>query len=188
MVIALPVLIAAAIAVRLTSPGPVLFRHIRVGAGGRPFWCYKLRTMSVGANDVGHNEFIAAMVRSEATPENGLFKQASNPRITPVGRVLRRWSIDELPQLWNVIRGDMSIVGPRPPVPEEAVMYTPHAWRRLCVKPGLTGLAQLRGRSGLRFDLIVASDLEYALHWTPWLELKILVRTPLAVLTGRGAA
>jgi lipopolysaccharide/colanic/teichoic acid biosynthesis glycosyltransferase len=187
LVLAIPVLITAAIAIKLDSPGPVIFRDVRVGLGRRTFWCYKLRTMRVAEDDEAHREYVAAMIRCHAVPENGLFKRASNPRVTPVGHVLRRFSIDELPQLWNVLKGEMSMVGPRPPVLAEAAIYTEREWRRLGMKPGLTGLAQLRGRSGLRFDLIVASDIEYACRWSPMLDLKILARTPLAVLSGRGA-
>ena len=188
LVLALPVLVVAAIAIKLDSRGPVLFPHVRFGAGGRRFRCYKLRTMHETEEDEEHQRYVAAMIRGEAPTENGLFKRASNPRITPVGRLLRRLSVDELPQLWNVLKGDMSVVGPRPPVPVEAALYGAREWQRLRMKPGLTGLAQLRGRSALRFDLIVSADLEYASRWTPLLDLVILARTPVAVLTGRGAA
>jgi lipopolysaccharide/colanic/teichoic acid biosynthesis glycosyltransferase len=187
LLLTIPLLVVAALAVKLESRGPALFCHPRLGFGGRPFKCYKLRTMRAGADDEAHRQHVAAMIRGQAKPENGLFKLASNPRITPLGRIIRKLSIDELPQLWNVLRGEMSVVGPRPPVLEEAAAYTSAEWRRLVMKPGLTGLAQLRGRSGLRFDLIVAADLEYAQTWTPLLELRILARTPYAVLSGRGA-
>lgn len=188
IVLTLPLLVVAIIAVTIESPGPAIYRHQRLGIRGRRFWCYKLRTMTVAEDSESHKDFVAAMVHSTATPENGLFKQASNPRITPLGRLLRRLSIDELPQAWNVLKGDMSVVGPRPPILAEAAAYSGHHWERLSVRPGLTGLAQIRGRSALRFDLIVAADIEYTRTWSPLLELKILTRTPLMVLSGRGVA
>ncbi len=188
LLLALPVLLVAAIAIKLDSPGPVIFAHDRVGMGRHRFRCYKLRTMGGSDDDEAHRSYVAAMIRCQATPENGLFKRASNPRITRVGRVLRRLSIDELPQLWNVVIGNMSVVGPRPPVLAEAEVYTEAEWQRLRMKPGITGLAQLRGRSALRFDQIVAADVEYAERWTPLLDLQILARTPFVVVSGRGAA
>lgn len=188
LLVSLPVLLLAAVAIKLDSPGPVLFRHDRVGMGKRLFRCCKLRTMVGAEDDEAHRAYAAAMIKCQAMPENGLYKRASNPRITRVGRLLRRLSIDELPQLWNVIAGDMSLVGPRPPVLTEAAVYSEADWQRLRVKPGITGLAQLRGRSALRFDQIVSADVEYADRWTPLLDLRILARTPFAVMSGRGAA
>ncbi|MDQ4144742.1 MAG: sugar transferase [Actinomycetota bacterium] len=188
LLVLLPVLLVAALAIKLDSPGPILFRQPRLGAGGRRFSCLKLRTMVMSDDDDNHRSYVRAMIRSAAPPVEGLFKLRTNPRITRVGRFLRRYSIDEAPQLWNVLRGDMSVVGPRPPVLLEAEAYGDVDWQRLRVKPGLTGLAQIRGRSGLRFDQIVAADVEYADSWSLWLELKILFFTPFAVVSGRGAA
>jgi lipopolysaccharide/colanic/teichoic acid biosynthesis glycosyltransferase len=188
LLLSLPLLILAALAVKLDSHGPVFFCHDRVGMGRHHFRCYKLRTMTGSDDDDAHRAYVAAMIRCQASPENGLYKRASNPRITRVGRVLRRLSVDELPQLWNVVKGDMSMVGPRPPVLTEAAEYGAEDWQRLRVKPGITGLAQLRGRSALRFDEIVAADIEYAERWTPLLDIAILARTPLVVVSGRGVA
>ena len=187
LLLTLPVLLMAVIAIRLDSPGPVLFSQTRLGAGGRKFRLYKLRTMSVGAEDPEVLLYAAAMIRCQALPQNGMFKLGSNRRITRVGRILRRFSIDELAQLWNVLKGDMSLVGPRPPIIEEAACYSDLAWQRLRLKPGITGLAQVNGRSSLRFDEIVTLDLQYGSSWSLLLELKILLRTPLAVFSARGA-
>jgi lipopolysaccharide/colanic/teichoic acid biosynthesis glycosyltransferase len=185
--VTLPLVVLSAIAIKLDSPGPAFYHHVRVGQEGRRFWCRKLRTMTGSDDDEANREFLAAIVRCQATPHHGIFKFTTGHRITRVGRILRRMSIDELPQLWNVLTGTMSIVGPRPPVLAEAEAYREHDWERLRMKPGLTGLAQVRGRSGLRFDQIVAADIEYARTWSPFLELKIIALTPMTVLSGRGA-
>ena len=187
LLITLPCLLAAIVAIRLDSPGPALFRQPRVGEGGRRFTLYKLRTMTVGEEDPAVLAYMTDMVRCRATPENGMFKLGSNRRITRVGRVLRRYSIDEVPQLLNVLLGDMSLVGPRPPILEEAACYNVFHWQRLAMRPGITGLAQVNGRSCLRFDDIVTLDLHYSRNWSASLELMILLRTPAAVLSGRGA-
>ena len=187
LLITLPCLLAAMVAIRLDSPGPALFRQPRVGEGGRRFILYKLRTMTVGEEDPAVLAYMADMVRCQATPENGMFKLGSNRRITGVGRALRRYSIDEVPQLLNVLKGDMSLIGPRPPIIEEAACYNAFHWQRLAVRPGITGLAQVNGRSHLRFDDIVTLDVRYSRCWSALLELKILLRTPAAVLSGRGA-
>ena len=187
LLITLPCLLAAMVAIRLDSPGPALFRQTRVGEGGRRFTLYKLRTMAVGEEDPAVLAYMADMVRCRANPENGMFKLGSNRRITRVGRALRRYSIDEVPQLLNVLKGDMSLIGPRPPILEEAACYNAFHWQRLAVRPGITGLAQVNGRSCLRFDDIVTLDLHYSRNWSALLELKILLRTPAAVLSGRGA-
>lgn len=180
LVLLSPVMLAAAVAVKLTSPGPVLYHQSRVGQHGRVFSFLKFRTMVCDADArltdlVGCNE-----------SDGLLFKIHDDPRVTAVGRVLRRYSIDELPQLWNVVRGDMSLVGPRPlPVsPEE---FTGDARRRLRVKPGITGLWQVSGRSELSWDDTVRIDMDYVDRWSLMLDLKILLRTPAAVLRARGA-
>jgi len=177
----LPVMLAAAVAVKLSSPGPVFFRQKRVGMGGRHFFFYKFRTMSIDAEDrkkdlLAHNE--------QTGP---VFKMTHDPRITPVGRFLRRTSIDELPQLWNVIRGDMSLVGPRPPLPEEVEMY--HRWqkRRLDRMGGITCIWQVSGRSEVRFDEWVRMDIRYSRRQSFWYDLALLARTIPAVLSGKGA-
>ncbi len=175
---AFPVFAVAALAVRLSSPGPVLFVQERVGLAGRRFKLYKLRTMRTGA--------AAAPGKLGKLGKLGE-KDPDDPRVTRVGRFLRRSSIDELPQLLNVLRGDMSLVGPRPPLPEEVARYDRWQRRRLSMRPGLTGLWQVSGRSELGFDECLRLDLKYIDNWSPWLDVKILVRTVPAVLSGRGA-
>ena len=177
----LPIQALAALAIKLTSPGPSFFRQVRCGLNGRHFTLVKFRTMESGAEER----------RSEIAHLNEMsgpvFKAARDPRRTLVGRLLRRLSIDELPQLWNVIVGDMSLVGPRPPLPEEVSRYEPWQRRRLSMKPGLTCLWQVSGRSELDFDRWMALDLKYIDTWSPLLDLKILLKTVPAVLSGRGA-
>jgi lipopolysaccharide/colanic/teichoic acid biosynthesis glycosyltransferase len=180
-VLAIPML-GIAVAVRATSTGPALVRQERVGRYGRTFIAYKFRSMRQDAE----------MLRDGL--ENGnnhdsptLFKMRRDPRVTRVGRLLRRTSLDELPQLINVARGDMSLVGPRPPLPREVMHYEPRHLQRLAVTPGLTGLWQVRGRSELPFEEMVSLDLEYIERWSLWLDLAILLRTPAAVVGGRGA-
>jgi len=182
LLLALPVIGIAAIAIRLSSPGAVLFKQKRMGLNGRVFTLFKFRTMFEDALER----------RGEVTHLNQMtgpvFKAKSDPRITAVGRVLRKFSLDELPQLWNVLKGDMSLVGPRPPIPEEVAAY--HRWhrRRLSMKPGLTCLWQVSGRNDVDFDRWMKLDLQYIDNWSPSLDLKILLRTIPAVLSGRGAS
>jgi lipopolysaccharide/colanic/teichoic acid biosynthesis glycosyltransferase len=188
LLLALPLLLIAMIATWLETPGSPLFLQERVGRDGRSFRIVKLRTMFTGNDDSAHQAYVAAMIRGTADRHDGMYKLVDDPRITRVGRVLRRLSIDELPQAWNVLRGDMSLVGPRPALPREVELYSATARRRLRVKPGITGLWQVSGRSTLTFDEMVALDIRYWESWTPLLELSILVRTPWVVLTGGGAA
>ena len=180
-VLTLPIQFAAALAIRLSSGRPVLFRQIRCGLNGRQFTLLKFRTMEPGAADrlteISHLNEMTGPV----------FKVRRDPRLTTVGKLLRRLSIDELPQLWNVIVGDMSLVGPRPPLPDEVSRYEPWQRRRLSMKPGLTCLWQVSGRSELDFDRWMALDLKYIDTWSPMLDLKILLKTVPAVLSGRGA-
>src|SRR5438067_5083383 len=180
--IALPVITLVALAIKLTSPGSVFFKQARLGLNGRKFTLYKFRTMIEDAHERrGEVEHLNEMT-------GPVFKAKSDPRVTPVGRILRRFSLDELPQLWNVLRGDMSLVGPRPPIPEEVAEY--HRWhrRRLSMKPGLTCLWQISGRNNVDFDRWMQMDLQYIDNWSPSLDLKILLRTIPAVLSGRGAS
>jgi exopolysaccharide biosynthesis polyprenyl glycosylphosphotransferase len=179
-VFALPVMLLIAVAVRLDSPGPVLFRQKRVGAQGREFFMVKFRTMCVDAEDK-----LAALQRDAGN--DVLFKMKDDPRVTRVGRILRRFSLDELPQLINVARGEMSLVGPRPPLLREVEGYEPDAVRRLRVKPGLTGLWQVSGRSNLSWDESLRLDLWYVDNWCLVLDLQILFRTARAVVRGSGA-
>ena len=187
LALTLPILLLAALAITLDSPGPVFFNQTRVGARGRLFRILKLRTMRTDTEDTSHREYVAALMRGEADRRAGLFKAVDDPRITRVGRFLRRTSIDELPQLFNVIRGEMSLVGPRPPTLFEAEQYGAETWPRLCGRPGLTGLWQVEGRALLDFHQMVDLDLTYWESWTPLLELRILMHTAPAVLSGRGA-
>ena len=180
-VVTLPVQLIAALAILLLSGAPVLFRQVRCGLNGRHFTLLKFRTMESGAEDrlaeISHLNEMTGPV----------FKAKRDPRLTAAGRLLRRLSIDELPQLWNVIVGDMSLVGPRPPLPDEVLRYEPWQRRRLSMKPGLTCLWQVSGRSELDFDRWMALDLKYIDTWSPLLDLKILLKTVPAVLSGRGA-
>lgn len=178
--VAVPVMIAIAIAIRLDSPGPVLFRQKRVGARGEEFEMVKFRTMCVDAE-----ELLAQLQRDMGN--DVLFKMKNDPRVTRVGRLLRRFSLDELPQLFNVLGGEMSLVGPRPPLLREVEGYEPDAVRRLRVKPGLTGLWQVSGRSDLTWDESLRLDLWYVDNWSLVLDLQILFRTAKAVVTGAGA-
>ena len=179
---AAPVLAAISLAVRLDSPGPALFRQTRVGARGEEFQMLKFRTMCVDA------ETRLGELRGATDAGNVvLFKMKSDPRVTRIGRILRRYSLDELPQLINVLRGEMSLVGPRPPLPSEVAGYAPDAVRRLRVKPGLTGLWQVSGRSDLSWDDSLRLDLWYVDNWSLVLDLQILARTARAVLRGQGA-
>ncbi len=190
-VVVLPVAVVlgtvSAAAVVAESRGGWLFAQRRLGAGGRPFRMLKLRTMLVGNDDRAHKVLMTALIRGEPTAPvaSGTYgtygKVVDDPRRTRVGAVLRRWSIDELPQLWNVLKGEMSLVGPRPPLPWEAELYDVRAAGRLLAKPGMTGLWQVSGRSRLRFDEMVELDLHYLERWSPWLDFKIMARTPAAV-------
>ena len=180
-----PVLAAAALAVRLTSRGPVLIRQVRVGMDGRPFTFLKFRSMYVNSDAAEHEEYVASLIRGEggaAQDDQSMFKITDDPRVTRVGRILRRYSIDELPQLWNVIRGDMSLVGPRPSLPFEVSLYEDWHRMRLEVRPGMTGLWQVKGRSKLDFQEMVRLDIQYAARWSPLLDLMIILRTIPAVL------
>jgi lipopolysaccharide/colanic/teichoic acid biosynthesis glycosyltransferase len=171
-----------ALLVRRDSAGPVLWRQRRIGRNGVPFTISKFRTMVDNAD-----EQRPMLIATSNGADPLLFKLPADPRVTPVGRVLRRWSLDELPQFWHVLRGEMSLVGPRPPLPEEVAGYEEWHRQRLLVTPGLTGLWQVNGRSTLSFDEMVRLDLYYAEHWSPWLDIKIVLRTVPAVLSGEGA-
>jgi exopolysaccharide biosynthesis polyprenyl glycosylphosphotransferase len=176
-----PVLLTVALAVRLSSPGPVFYRQERIGLGGRPFTLLKFRSMVVDA-DARRAEFTADNIS-----DGLLFKIRNDPRVTPVGRWLRRYSLDELPQLLNVLQGSMSLVGPRPPLPGEVAHYDSSVSRRLLVKPGLTGLWQISGRSDLPWEEAVRLDLRYVENWSLALDALILWKTGRAVLTSSGA-
>ncbi len=183
-----PVLAGAMLAIRLESRGPVLFRQERPGLDGRAFTLLKLRTMRVGNDDHAHRDYVASLIRGTGTSHDGIYKLTGDPRVTRVGRFLRRYSLDELPQLINVLRGEMSLVGPRPPVPAEVDHYDVTHWLRLRVKPGLTGAWQVAGRCELTYAEMVALDVDYWQRWTWRAEVRILLRTVPAVLSGKGAA
>jgi lipopolysaccharide/colanic/teichoic acid biosynthesis glycosyltransferase len=188
LVLLAPAMLVAAGLVRLSGPGPVLFKQMRVGLGGEPFAMLKLRTMYHDrTTDENDREAIARELRGEATPSavSSLFRPERDARITPVGAVLRKFSIDELPQLINVIRGQMSIVGPRPALPWEVEMFTPEQRRRHDCSPGITGLWQVSGRNRLSSLEMLILDRTYVEHQSLLLDLSIIVRTPAAVLFHR---
>jgi len=189
-----PVFFVIAAAIKLTSRGPVLFRQKRIGEHGTPFTFLKFRSMHINNDASEHKEYVRQLIAGQAEKKSangnglGVFKLTDDPRITPVGRILRRSSLDELPQLINVLRGEMSLVGPRPPVPYEVEAYaTWHLRRLLEAKPGITGLWQVHGRSRVEFNDMVRLDLRYARNCSPWLDMKILLQTPKAVIGGDGA-
>ena len=181
LVLSAPLLVVAAILVKLETHGPVLYRSRRVGRGGRPFSFFKLRSM---VNDADLHRHRLSHLNETDGP---VFKIARDPRVTRVGRFLRTTSIDEIPQLLNVLRGDMSLVGPRPPIAEEVAQYEPWQNRRLEVRPGLTCLWQISGRSRIGFQEWMRLDLEYIRQQSFWLDAKILIRTIPAVLSREGA-
>jgi len=192
LVICLPFCALIAIAIKATSKGPILFRQMRVGQHGKQFVFLKFRSMYVNNDHSVHREYVTKLINKDTasceTRTQGVYKIKGDKRITRVGQFLRKTSLDELPQFINVLCGDMSLVGPRPPIPYELAQYqTWHRRRLLEVKPGITGLWQVTGRSSVDFDSMVRLDLRYATSWTPWLDLKILLRTPLAVIRGSGA-
>ncbi len=187
-----PLLMLIAALVKLGSPGPVLFRQVRIGQMMKPFTMLKFRTMYLNADHKVHHEFVSGFIKASGQVhepgKTGIFKLTKDPRVTPVGRLLRKTSLDELPQLWNVLRGDMSLVGPRPPLPYELEQYEPwHRRRVLEAKPGITGLWQVAGRSRTTFDEMVRLDLRYARTRSLWTDIKILLATPAAVISGKGA-
>jgi lipopolysaccharide/colanic/teichoic acid biosynthesis glycosyltransferase len=191
LIICSPVFVTIAIAIKVSSKGPVFFRQQRVGRHGQCFTFLKFRSMFTNNDHSAHKEYVTKLIAGEAMRESsngkgdGVYKLANDKRITPLGRFLRRSSLDELPQFVNVLRGDMSLVGPRPAIPYEVATYqTWHRRRVLDVKPGITGLWQVNGRNRIKFDEMVRLDLQYAKSWSPWLDIKILMRTPLAVLRG----
>jgi exopolysaccharide biosynthesis polyprenyl glycosylphosphotransferase len=189
-----PVFCLIALAIRLTSKGPILFRQQRVGQFGTPFEFLKFRSMYESNSAEIHKTYVRNFISGKTgttdsdASEKTVFKIKNDPRVTPVGKFLRRTSLDELPQFWNVLKGEMSLVGPRPPVPYEIEAY--YIWHRrrvLEAKPGITGLWQVHGRSRTTFDQMVRLDLQYAKKWSPLLDIKILLQTPGAVLSGDGA-
>jgi lipopolysaccharide/colanic/teichoic acid biosynthesis glycosyltransferase len=189
-----PVFLTIAVVVKATSKGPVFFRQHRLGEHGEPFVFLKFRSMYVGNDASIHQEYTKNLISGKAQRHpcegniEGVFKLTGDSRITSVGAFLRKTSLDELPQFYNVLKGEMSLVGPRPPIPYEVENYDVwHRRRLLEAKPGITGLWQVSGRSRVTFDEMVRLDLRYARTWSPWMDIKILLRTPRAVLLGQGA-
>jgi len=186
-----PLFLFVSALVKFTSNGPVLYRQQRMGKGGRPFMMLKFRTMHVNADHRIHQRYVETFIQSGGASTSGkstVFKIVDDPRVTPVGHFLRRASLDEFPQFWNVLRGEMSLVGPRPPLSYEVAHYKQwHRRRVLEAKPGITGLWQVTGRSRTTFDEMVRLDLRYARTYSVWTDLKILLATPRAVILGKGA-
>jgi exopolysaccharide biosynthesis polyprenyl glycosylphosphotransferase len=193
LVVLSPVFLLLALVIKLTSEGPVFFRQKRIGQHGKAFTFLKFRSMHANNSSQIHQEYVKKLIAGEdglkqSNGNRGAFKLTNDPRITPVGRFIRRTSLDELPQFFNVLKGEMSLVGPRPPVPYEYEAYDIwHRHRMMEVKPGITGLWQVTGRSRTTFDEMVRLDLKYASSWSILMDLKILSQTPAAVLSGKGA-
>jgi lipopolysaccharide/colanic/teichoic acid biosynthesis glycosyltransferase len=194
LVMCSPLFLLIGVAIRLTSKGPILFRQQRVGQYGTPFTVLKFRSMYVNRDDGNHREYVTQLIAGSAEKrasngqngtDEGVYKLTDDERVTRVGSLLRRSSLDELPQLFNVLRGEMSLVGPRPALPYEVAAYDLwHRTRLLQAKPGITGLWQVSGRNRVTFDEMVRLDLAYARTWSPWLDIQILLRTPRAVVEG----
>lgn len=194
LVAASPLFLGLAVAVKFSSPGPVFFRQERVGQYGVRFKFLKFRSMKVSNNAEIHKDYVKKFIAGKAGASSGsgdaknVFKITNDPRVTWLGKIMRRASLDELPQFWNVLCGEMSLVGPRPPIPYEIESYDVwHRRRLLEVKPGITGLWQVHGRSKTTFDEMVRLDIQYSRTWTPLLDAKILLKTPRAVISGDGA-
>jgi lipopolysaccharide/colanic/teichoic acid biosynthesis glycosyltransferase len=186
-----PVMLLIAALIKLDSPGPALFVQQRIGKWGRPFRIYKFRTMAHNLDDAAHRKFMQAFVRGDIGKRNDgkvIYKPFSESQVTRVGRLLRKTSLDELPQLLNILKGEMSLVGPRPNVPYEVEAYKEWHKERLGVLPGITGLAQVRGRSTIDFDNIARYDIEYARRMSLRLDLRILIATVSSVFKGSGAS
>ncbi len=188
-----PLMLVIALWVKLDSSGPIFYRQKRIGENGHPFYMLKFRSMRVDSDDKIHREHIARLIKenlslaNQPTGSAQSLKMQNDPRVTRIGRFIRKTSIDELPQLLNVLRGEMSLVGPRPPIPYEVEMYQEWHMRRLQAIPGVTGLWQVQGRNRVSFDEMVRMDLDYIEHQSLWLDIKLLLRTPLALLNGQGA-
>ena len=178
LILSSPIMLVTAIAIKLDSPGPVLFKQTRVGQNGRHFKIYKFRSMYIDAEERKKE----LMARNEMQGDV-MFKMKDDPRITRVGKVIRKLSIDELPQFFNILGGSMSLVGTRPPTVDEVEKYKTNQWRRISIKPGLTGMWQVSGRSNVKsFDEIVEMDVEYIDNWSLWLDFKIILKTVLVLL------
>jgi len=194
LILCSPLFAVISLAIKLTSKGPVLFKQKRVRRYGSEFTFLKFRSMECVNDPSIHREYVRRFIAGEADSarignnQQAVYKIQDDPRVTRIGKFLRKTSLDELPQLLNVLKGDMSLVGPRPPIPYELDEYQIWHWRRVMeAKPGITGLWQVNGRSRLKFDDMVRLDLQYAKTWSLWLDIKILLQTPRAVFFGAGA-
>jgi lipopolysaccharide/colanic/teichoic acid biosynthesis glycosyltransferase len=195
LLILLPLLITigiVAILIKLDSEGPVFFRQKRVGLNGEEFTLLKFRSMYVNSDESIHRQaveqYMKGTILNERAEDGSLFKLGNDPRITRIGRFIRKTSIDELPQFFNVLRGEMSLVGPRPPLPYEVASYSSQHWLRLSGKPGLTGTWQVYGRSKVSFQEMVEMDIEYLQQQSLWQDLKLIALTPTIMISGRGGA
>lgn len=188
-----PLFLLISILIKLDSPGPAIFKQKRVGKNGHLFTFYKFRSMYVDGDEEIHRSYVSQLIRGEAKKvakvvgAKKVFKIADDPRVTQLGRVLRRTSLDELPQLFNVLKGEMSLVGPRPPIPYEVELYEDWQMKRLSVLPGITGYWQVEGRANKDYNEMVRMDLHYIENWSLWLDLKILFKTIKVVLSREGA-
>jgi exopolysaccharide biosynthesis polyprenyl glycosylphosphotransferase len=188
-----PLFLMIAAAIKATSKGPIFFRQRRIGQHGKSFVFLKFRSMQVNNEAAIHKQYVQKLIAGKADKQpskgngEGFYKLSKDPRVTRVGAFLRKTSMDELPQFMNVLKGEMSLVGPRPPIPYEVEAYDVWHHQRLLEKPGITGLWQVSGRSRVTFDEMVRLDLRYARSWSPWEDIKILLRTPRAVVIGDGA-
>ncbi len=195
LVILSPLLLLIMAAIRLTSKGPAVFKGPVIGKDCRRFTYFKFRSMRQNLRDDAHQRWLErfvkgnepfALQKGKTGRPRPVYKRINDPRITPLGRLLRKLSLDEIPQLWNVLRGEMSLVGPRPPIPAEFRHYSDREKARLACRPGITGLYQVTARSQVPFERMLEIDLEYIRSASPWLDLKIVLRTPWVMLTGRG--
>jgi lipopolysaccharide/colanic/teichoic acid biosynthesis glycosyltransferase len=190
LVLGSPAWIAIALLVRLTSPGPILFRQQRLGLGGVPFTCLKFRSMHDRVSEDMHREYVVSQITapSDAVRHDSVFKLTQDPRVTGVGRLLRRTSLDEIPQFINVLRGEMSVVGPRPALEYEVEHYEPHHLKRLAARPGITGLWQVSGRNQLNYAEMVELDIQYIQTWSFGRDVSIVARTPWVMFSNSGGA
>ncbi|MBI5644314.1 MAG: sugar transferase [Deltaproteobacteria bacterium] len=195
LIIFSPLLIIIPLIIKLTSKGPVLFTQTRIGREGKAFTFLKFRSMYAGNDEKIHAEYVKKLILEgkaysgkEAEPGETVYKIKDDPRITPFGKLLRKTSMDELPQFINVLKGEMSLVGPRPPIPYEIESYDVWHWRRILdCRPGITGLWQVKGRSRTNFNDMVRLDIRYIKEWSIWLDLKLLIKTPWTLLSSKGA-
>jgi lipopolysaccharide/colanic/teichoic acid biosynthesis glycosyltransferase len=187
LILFFPTMLVIALAIKCDSPGKVLYSHRRIGKDGCPFNLYKFRSMIIGANDAGYMQYLRKLIESEKSNKNTALpyrKMDSDPRVTRVGKIIRCFYLDELPQLFNILRGEMSLVGPRPHVQFEVDSYTSKQYRRLSIRPGLTGLWQTEAKAECTFSQLIQMDLDYIDHWSLWLDIRIIVKTIILMMLG----